>query len=227
VINLIPDKRARDYALQNLMNNLFYKAISAGNIDEARRIASQMTNKQMQVSHYIQIFNYARQKNDDKLARRILDEATTLVRTNPENSTDMTAIFELANAYASVAPETSLALIEPTVGKVNELLNASIMLSRFSNSDANPTDEITMQAFHNSISQYGFYFNQSDFIKLAMASFERTKNLGDGFQRPEARIFIRLMIAQAILSQVRTNNAAYNLPISGRKSGFSVLTTNR
>jgi hypothetical protein len=227
VINLIPDKNTRNYAVQNLMNSLFYKAIAAGNIDEARQIAAQMTNKQLQISLYIQIFNYARQKNDDKLARRILDEAASLVRTNPENSSDMTAIFELANAYASVAPETSLALIEPTVGKVNELLTASIMLNRFSNNDAAPIDEITMQTFHSAISQYGFYFNQADFIKLAMASFERTKNLGDGFQRPEARIFIRLMIAQAILSQVRADNAVYNLPVGRRWRSFAVLTTGR
>lgn len=205
VINSIPDRRTREYALQNLNSNLFYKAINAGNVDEARRLAAQMTNRQQQVSFYIQIYNHARQKNDDKLARRMLDEAASLVAANPENNNEMSAIFQLANAYAGIAPETALALIEPTVGKVNELLNASVLLSRFSNNEGTRGEEITMQFFHNSLSQYGFYFNQNDAFKLAMANFERTRNVGDGFQRPEARIFMRLMIAQGILSQVVAN----------------------
>jgi hypothetical protein len=208
VINLIADKRTREYALQNLYANLFYKAISAGNVDEARRLAAQMTNKNQQVNFYIQIYNYALQKKDDKLARRMLDEAAALVPANPESSTDMSAILQLASAYANIAPETSLALLEPTVVKVNELLGASILLNRFSNNEASRPDEITMQFFYNSLSQFGFYFNQPDSFKLAMANFERAMSLADGFQRPEARIFLRLMIAQGILSQVSQNRGS-------------------
>lgn len=208
VINLIPDKRTREYALQNLYANMFYKAISAGNTDEARRIASQMTNKNQQINFYIQIYNYARQKNDDKLARRMLDEAAALVPANPESNIEMSAILQLANAYANIAPETSLALLEPAIVKINELLGASILLNRFSNNEASRTDEITMQFFYNSLSQFGFYFNQQDSFKLAMGNFERTRNLADGFQRPEARTFLRLMIAQGVLSQVSQNRGS-------------------
>jgi hypothetical protein len=221
VINLIADKRTRDYALQNLYVNMFYKAINAGNVDEARRLASQMTNKSQQVSFYIQIYNHARQKNDDKLAQRMLDEAAALVPANPENNADMGAIFQLANAYANIAPETALALLEPTIGKMNELLNASIMLNRFAGNESSRHDEITTQFFYNTLSQFGFYFNQQDSFKLALANFERTRNLSDGFQRPEARIFVRLMIVQGILSQVslsRGNNEIVQLPRSFRRS---------
>ncbi|HEX8369778.1 MAG TPA: hypothetical protein VF604_14625 [Pyrinomonadaceae bacterium] len=231
VINSIPDRRTREYALQNLNSNLFYKAINAGNIAEARRLAAQAINKNQMIAFYIQISNYARRKEDDKLARQILDEAASLIASNPENSNEMSALFQLANAYAGVAPETSLTLIEATVGKFNELLNASILLSRFGGNETNRPDEITAQFFHSTLSQYGFYFNQNDFPKLAAASFERTKSLGDGFQRTEARIFTRLMIAQSILSQIRSNNnAVYNLPISGisgRNQGLYVLNTDR
>jgi hypothetical protein len=203
IINSIPDRRQREYALQNLNYNLFYKAINAGNIGEARRIAAQTPNKAQQINFYIQIFNHARQKEDDKLARQVLDEAAALVSSNPENNAEMGALFQLANAYSNVAPDVSLTLIESSVGKFNELLNASILLNRFAGSETYRQDEITSQLFHSTLSQYGFYFNQNDFLKLATASFERTKNLGDGFQRPEARLFTRLMIVQAILSQMR------------------------
>ena len=206
VINSIPDKKTREYALQNLYANLFYKAISAGNVDEARRLASQMPNRNQQVSFYIQIYNHARQKNDEKLARRTLDEAAALVPANPESNNDMSATVQLANAYANIAPETALAMIEPTIVKINELLGASILLNRFSYAESGSrADEITMQFFYNSLSQYGFYFNQQDSFKLAMGNFERTRNLADGFQRPEARIFLRLMLLQGILSQLSTN----------------------
>jgi hypothetical protein len=221
VINSIPDKRAREYALQNLNSNLFYKALNAGNVDEARRLAAQMTNCNQQVSFYIQIYNHARQKADDKLARRMLDEAAALVPANPENNTDLSAIITLANAYADIAPETALAQLEPTIVKVNELLGASILLNRFSGNEPSRADEITMQFFYNSLSQYGFYFNQNDCFKLAMGSFERTRSLGDGFQRPEARLFLRLMMVQGILSQVsqnRGNVEISQLPRSFRRS---------
>ncbi|HEY0050984.1 MAG TPA: hypothetical protein VGB68_16945 [Pyrinomonadaceae bacterium] len=212
VINSISDRRAREYALQNLNSNLFYKALGAGNVAEARRLAAQSINKSQAIAFYIQIFNYARQKEDDKLARRILDEAASLVTSNPENSVEMGALFQLANAYSSVEPETSLTLIESSIGKFNELLNASILLNRFAGNETNREDEITSQFFHSTLSQYGFYFNQSDFARLATVSFERAKGLGDGFQRPEARIFTRLMIAHSILSQIRSNNnGVYNL----------------
>jgi hypothetical protein len=175
-------------------------------VDEARRLASQMPNRNQQVSFYIQIYNHARQKNDEKLARRTLDEAAALVPANPESSNDMSATVQLANAYANIAPETALAMLEPTIVKVNELLGASILLNRFSYAESGSrADEITMQFFHNSLSQYGFYFNQQDCFKLAMGNFERTRNLADGFQRPEARIFLRLMMAQGILSQLGAN----------------------
>jgi hypothetical protein len=228
VINSIPDRRTREYALQNLNSNLFYKAINAGNIAEARRLAAQAINKNQMIAFYIQIFNHARQKQDDKLARQILDEAASLVTSNPENNNEMSALFQLANAYAAVAPETSLTLIESTAGKFNELLNASILLHRFGSNETNRPDEITSQFFHTTLSQYGFYFNQNDFARLAMASFERTMSLGDGFQRPEARIFTRLMIVHSILSQMpNNNNGIYNLPISGRRRGFSGLTRDK
>lgn len=211
VINLIPDRRSREYALQNLNSNLFYKALNAGNIAEARRIAAQTTsNKSQQISLYIQIFNHTRQKQDDKLAREILDEAASRVATAPENGVEMSALFQLANAYASVAPETSLSMIEPSVTKFNELLNATLLLTRYGsggNEPQNRPDEITSQFFHATIGQYGFYVNHNDLYKMAAANFERTKNLGDGFQRTEARIFMRLMIVQAILTQIRNNGS--------------------
>lgn len=226
LINSIPDRRQREYALQNLNSNLFYKAVNSGNLAEARRLAALAPNKNQQISFYVQIFNYAMQKQDEKLARQILDEAASLLKANPENNQEMGALFQLANAYASIAPETALMLIEPTITKSNELLNASILLHRFSSNEAEQPDEIAMQFFHNALSQYGFYFNQNDFFKLATANFERTKGLGDGFQRPEARIFTRLMIIQGILSQIRSQNAVYDLPVrEGRR--FIVLSKNR
>jgi hypothetical protein len=212
IINSIPDRRTREYALQNLNSNLFYKAVNAGNVAEARRLAALAANKSQRVSFYVQIFNYARQKQDDKLARQILDEAASLLASTPENNAEMSAIFQLANAYSHVAPETALALIEPTVSKTNELLNAAILLNRFTNNEASQPDEITMQFFHSSLSQYGFYFNQNDFFNLAMANFERTKSLGDGFQRPEARIFTRLMVIQGILAHLRNLSVDNNVP---------------
>ncbi|HLM03459.1 MAG TPA: hypothetical protein VK400_20565, partial [Pyrinomonadaceae bacterium] len=214
VINSIPDRRSREYALQNLNSQLFYKAINAGNIAEARRLAAQAMNKSHKISLYIQIFNHARRKEeDDKLARQILDEAASLVPATPENSVEMSALFQLANAFASVAPETSLSMIEPGVTKFSELLNAAILLTRFGgggNEPQNRPDEITSQFFHTTVGQYGFFINQNDLYKMAAADFERTKNLGDGFQRPEARIFMRLMVAQAILTQIRNNPGSHN-----------------
>jgi hypothetical protein len=206
IINSIPDRRQRESALQNLNYNLFYKAINAGNVAEARRLAAQTPNKAQQINFYIQIFNHARQKEDDKLAHQVLDEAAALITSNPENNIEMGALSQLANAYSNVAPDVSLTLIESSVGKFNELLNASILINRFAGNEMYRQDEITSQFFHNTLSQYGFYFNQNDFLKLGVASFERTKNLGDGFQRSEARLFTRLMIVQALLSQIHNKN---------------------
>lgn len=229
MISSIPDRRTREYALQNLNSSLFSRALNAGNVAEMRRLAAQMTNKPQQISCYTQIFSYALQKGEDKLARQILDEAASLVAANPENNGDMRAIFQLAGAYSSIAPDASLSLIEPTFTKFNELLNASLLLNRFAGSEQNRHDEITSQFFHGTLGQYGFYFNQNDWARLATANFERVKNLGDGFQRPEARLFLRLMIVQAILSQIRQSdgdNAVYKLR-RGDNIRPSVLTVDR
>lgn len=219
VINLIPDRRTREYALQNLNSQLFYKAIGNGNVSEARRIASQMNgNRTMQISFYIQLFNHYRQKKEEKLAREILDEAALLVPTTTENREDVSARVQLANAYASFAPEMSLTMIEPMVRKINELINAQALINRFSSNQSKRPDEITSQFFMSCLSQFGFYFNPADFSKLALADFDRTANLAANFQRPEARIFTRLMIAQAILSQSNTSRVTviYDLPVEGR-----------
>ena len=225
VINSIPDRRTRDYALQNLNTQLFYKALNAGNIEEARRIVAQIKSKNAQVAHYVQLFNHLRQKKDEKPARQMLDEAAALVAANPENREEVSAVVQLASAYSAVAPETSLALLEPLFARFDELLHASILVNRFSGGQpATRADEITSQFFHGALGQFGFYLSQPDLAKMAAADFDRTSNLANGLQRPEARIFVKLMLAQAVFAQLGNKAAAditygniVDLPISTRR----------
>jgi hypothetical protein len=223
VINSIPDRRTRDYALQNLNTQLFYKAVSAGNIEEARRLVAQIKNKNAQVAQYVQLFNHLRQKKDEKLARQMLDEAAALAAVNPENREEVSAVVQLASAYSAVAPETSLALLEPLFARFNDLLHASILINRFSGGQpavVNRADEITSQFFQGTLSQFGFYLSHPDLAKMAAADFDRTSNLANGLQRQEARIFVKLMLAQAVFAQFgnKTANITFGniveLPVS-------------
>lgn len=173
-----------------------------GKVEQSRKLLAELHTNEERVQLLTQLAVGANTKGEKKLALKFLDEASALVNQRAKSSKQLGAQLAVAHAYAQIEPSRSFAILEPVVDQLNELLGAAVLLYGFSSEEFVRDDEIMLRPLVTILSFAGGGFVQynGDFALLSHADFERTKNLADKFQRDEVRIWMRLNLAQSILS---------------------------
>jgi hypothetical protein len=138
-------------------------------------------------------------KGEKKIALQLLEEARGMLPSRAKNFTQLGAQLAVARGFAPLDAARSLAILEPVVDQLNELLAAAVVLGSFITEELIRDDEIMMEPL-TMISNELFVNYLGDVNALASADFERTKALADRFLRDEIRISARLLLAQSILA---------------------------
>lgn len=194
------DPRQRDTLLGQVERQQSLRAAMAGRIEESQQTLSRLPSDQERVNWLIQMATAA-QKNDQKLALQLLEEAYSLASRRAENYQQLEAQLKLAHAIAELDLRRAFELFERGVEQINELLLAAALLSGFE-VRIFKDGELPLQSgsmLSRIITRYG-----QELATLARKDFDRAQLAADKFQRPEPRILARLSIVQGILGKQTT-----------------------
>ncbi|HSU26355.1 MAG TPA: hypothetical protein VLI65_10260, partial [Pyrinomonadaceae bacterium] len=210
---------ARDQLLSNFDQQNCYNLTNQGKFSDAERIINGMPERQ-RVSALVNLANsvYGRDQKENKAyALALLDKASQLTNDKPENNSEMEMLMQVINGYSNIEPAEAIRKLEGLVPKINELTDASAIVSGFQvNSNVRDGEFILTQG--EPFSNYGV--NSSMIGTLARYDLERTSSLIDSFSRPEIKILLRLQL----ISNMRASVSS--LPIQGRRYG-GIVVTNR
>jgi len=179
-------------------------AAEQGKVEQTRKILATLRTNEERAMLLTQLASGAAAKGQKKIALQLLEEARAMLGQRAKNINQLGALLMIARAYAQLDPSRSLAILEPIVDQLNELLGAATVLGGFFVEELVRDDEIMLGPLSMFFSM-GMASNVllqqyiGDINTLARADFDRTKALVDRFQRDEIRTMMRLMLAQSIL----------------------------
>lgn len=205
----IKDPNMRRMFLEQIDRRAAETVAAEGQIEEARKILATLRTNEERVMLLAQLAGGAAAKGEKKIALQLLDEARALIGQRAKNINQLGAQLAVARGYAQLDPSRSLAILEPIVDQLNELLGAAIVLGGFFVDELVKDDEVMLGPFamlfnlasNEFISQY-----VADITALARADFNRTRALVERFQRDEVRAMMRLLLAESVLSPPAPNS---------------------
>lgn len=117
----------------------------------------------------------------------ILNRVRAYLPEKPENQEEMSQLFSLMGAMASIEPAEAFRNFEPIVDLLNQLADASALINAFQNNNVRQGEFILTNG-----SQFGVYIDQGIIRSLGQKDFDRAWTLVDSFSRREMRILTRL-----------------------------------
>jgi hypothetical protein len=195
----ISDSPERKNLLAELERQTSVSAAEQGKMDQVRKtLASLRTNEERALT-LVKIATVLMAKGEKKPARQLLEEAQGMVSYRAKNVKQLGAQLMVAQAYINVDPERSLAMLEPIVDQLNELLAAAVTLGGFiMGEEVMRDDEIRLEVLNSILPGLSGQY-APDLSALASFNFDRTRALADRFQRDEVRIMARLLVVQSVL----------------------------
>jgi hypothetical protein len=198
----VQDPAQRKRMLAQLDQASAAAAAEQGKVEQTRKMLATLHTNEERVMLLTQLASGAAAKGQKKIALQLLEEARGMLGQRARNINQLGAQLMVARAYAQLDPSRSLAILEPIVDQLNELLGAATVLGGFFVEELVRDDEIMLgplSMFFSMASNVLLQQYIGDINALVRADFDRTKALVDRFQRDEIRTMMRLMLAQSIL----------------------------
>jgi hypothetical protein len=206
----------RRQMLEQVERQIASKDAGEGKLEQARLALTRLRTNEDRAGMLIQLANTVASKGDKKTALQLLDEARGLVSNRPENYNQLELQLQLAQAFSSLDPKRSFEIIEPLVAQFNELLSAAEVLNGFGQQyfkdgeliwQGSPLSQVLGQS-------------SEELGSLALADFDRARDVAGRFQRLEARLMAQLSIARQALSNQKSPRY-FNTIMSFGFSSFS------
>lgn len=185
-------------------------------VAQSRKIISQTPGKEKKLMGLSFLAARVNRAGDKELAAEIMKDAASLVNPQPKNYQDFIFIAMLASGYAEADPDKAFPLLDDTIGRINETLNAFVKVAEFIDTNQEMIDdgEVQVGAFGGSMvsgltSELGIA--APTIRSLVKADFAKTRGLTNRFERPEIRILAKMMVLRAILdgkTEPATDDAA-------------------
>jgi hypothetical protein len=176
------------------------RAIEKGDTEAAKVVVSRVKSKERRAAALAELAVAFAAKDDRKSALLLLEEARTLVDRQPDNEREVEALLEVARGYALVEPSKTFELIDPLIDQANDMLTAAALLNKFGagNGLFRKGEMILTPTLDAAGGAYARYVKALS--ELARVDFDRTKTAADRFNRDEARLAARLVVARSVLS---------------------------
>ncbi|HEX8494630.1 MAG TPA: hypothetical protein VF658_17420 [Pyrinomonadaceae bacterium] len=200
----VADSPYRKQILAELERQTSLTAAEQGKMDQVRKTLANLKTNEERAITLAQVATVLTAKGEKKLARQLLEEAQGMVNYRAKNVKQLGAQLTVAQAYVKLEPERSLAMLEPIVDHLNELLAAAVTLGGFFiGEEVMRDDEIRMEVFSSLVPMFSIQ-HTPDLKALASFDFDRTRALADRFQRDEVKMMARLLIVQSVLAEQGT-----------------------
>ena len=221
-----PEGKERDDALAFLDSKIAESKIKKGDFEEARKIIDALSSNKEKIERIVQmaIAFYAKDTKEDKeFAVKLMDEARSLTDNVPQDEDAINDYLKVASGYAYVDPATAFSMLDSFSTQTNEIVNAAALLAKYdkrNTSFQNGEMVLTrgLPRIGNSVFRYGKELNL-----LANADIDRLRNMADRFDRPDARVLLKLYIVQAFFNEkIGLEGGQNNFGSSGGNITFAV-----
>lgn len=190
---------------------------------QARKTIMSMPGRDKKVTGLGTLAAQIARSGDKELAAEIMRDAATFVNPQPKNYQDFLLSWMLAAGYSSIEPERSFVILDELVGRCNEVLTSAIRIAEFmdTNEEMVVDGELQIGGFASGpgssmVKNLAASLSGFDSVMqiLANTDFQRTRDLTNRFERPEARVLVKMMILRSILGNQtkplpKTNPAIY------------------
>jgi hypothetical protein len=212
--DFISDPIQRRQMLANFDSQSMETAISETRIDDVRRLAGRLKNIEQRIQIMSRLAANLAAKGDKTGALSLLNEAKTAADSAPQGPGQMSAQLQLARSFAALDPDQTFGIVQPFIGRVNELTAAAAVIDGFDTRYLSEGEWVATR-----YSNLGNVVNNLNLTLalLARLDFDRARSLADQIQRPELRLAAQLEIARGALME-----KTVNLPMEGRR----VMTIN-
>jgi hypothetical protein len=175
-------------------------AAGKGDTDAAKGVVSRIKSKERRARALAELAVAFALKGDRKSASQLLEEARTLVDRHPDNEREMEALLEVARGYALVEPAKTFEMIDPLIDHANDLLTAAALLEKFGQGGGvfRKGEMILWPGLGELGGTYARYVKA--LAELSRVDFDRTRATADRFNRDEARLMARMVVARSVLS---------------------------
>jgi hypothetical protein len=173
-----------------------HQLINQGKYGEAEALIGEFPDGN-RFSALISLANSVYQKNPDEnraQALAILQKAAAGLPTRPETSNEMQQSMQLIAAYTQIEPAEAFRMFDSLVPQINELAEASAVISEFQGNYYFRHGEMLIIAGNS----FGISFDGSMFRGLAQKDFDRTLALIGSFSRRELRIGLKQQLLEAL-----------------------------
>jgi len=219
----VDNSQMRQQWLKEIDQQLFWRAASEGNIEQAQVVLARIKSIEERVGMLVQMARVLSGKGNKQAAEKFLDEAWNLIGGHAKTQTQFSVQLYLAQAYAPIAPARSFEIMEAGVTRLNELIAAAAVLEGFGQ-EAFAQDELKTQDGY----LWGSFVTQCSetLAALAPVDFEHARSLADKFQRSELRLPSRLAVVRGILLKEGERNNSNRGPLRRGRIAPSRIVTN-
>ena len=175
-------------------------------IAQARKIISETKGKDKKVAALSLLAAQVAKMGDKDLAAEIMRDAERMVNPYPKNYQDYLLSWMLASGYGETDPDKAFPLLESTILRANDTINAFVKVAEFIDVQEELIDDGEVQ-----VGMFGGSMIRELTGELGMASgtirslvksdFVKTKNLTNTFDRGEVRVLARMMVLRAVLDK--------------------------
>lgn len=204
LIEQIPDDKTRATAQEKFDANRINEAISAGKVDEARRLINTLTNRHTRLQRLVALSTAVQKKGTEKdieLAQSLMKDARSLSSDYPEDEDDLADIMQLVSGYAAVDADTAFRLLEPVVTEFNDIVQASAVLSKYNKRDRNFKNGELVMKVNGAPGGIIMFRYVPQLQRLGKADLDRAVSLADRFTRNDARSLVKLYVLQGFLKE--------------------------
>jgi len=181
-------------------------------IGQARKILLLTPGRDKKIAGLSMLAAQVAKAGDKELADQIMKDAEALVNPQPKNYQDFLLTWMLASGYASANPDKAFPLLQDTIARANDTLAAFVKAAEFIdvNGEIIEDGEVQVGAFGGSMVRdmtRELNLADSTIRVLAIADFEKTKDLTNRFDRQEVRILAKMLVLRAVLGDDKTKTA--------------------
>jgi hypothetical protein len=211
LIEQIPDEKFRERANEKYESAKVNRAANAGKLDEAKQLIKNLGKKNNQIKKLVAlaiVFEKKKTDKDHETAENLMKDVKALINESPEDEDELNNLMEAVKGYAIVNPNEAFRLFDPIVDQINDVVQASSVLSKYNKRDNNFKKGELMFSVERDYWDNGLlifrYIEQMQM--LGKADFNRMSQFSDRFVRNDARTIVKLFVAQGFLKEEKPDD---------------------
>lgn len=210
IIEQIPDEKARADASERFESGKISRLAKDGKLDEAKKLIGNLGKKKTQIQKLVALameFQKKATEKDHETAVNLMKDAKALTNEYPEDEDELNDLMEIVRGYATVDSIEAFRIFDPIVDQINDFVQASAILSKYNKRDRNfKKTELLMKTDDNTYNGLMLFRYIPQIQLLGKADLNRMFTLSDKFQRNDARIIVKLFVAQGFLKEEKKDD---------------------